>query len=503
MLQYAMDFPGHFARVVVWDFFTRDFFRDPGAFVRANDGLVLLEGIALAYCVTRFSDVNGSLPRSMLRMTIVGATAAAVLNAQRMVQIVLQQGGGWAMLLAMAPTTRVSVLHADVNAAGSYFAMVLPIALALGWRSRAQLGWLASAGAITVAIWLTGSRTAMAASGLGVVVFLAARLALVRTLHQRRLIALMLIAAIAIMVVGGVTYPKDRNTSPGTALDLRADMARAALHLFATQPTFGIGVGNFWARSGEYIPTRSKGTFAHENAHNNFLQLLSELGVAGLASFLCFVAAAIGLPRWRAGAHDLLVAGALSGVLGFLVTCFTGHPLLTREVAYPFWLLIGTTGALRAATRAEFSAQHPDGARRGRIASTLALVVAMTIPFRVQQAKLTRNFEDVSIGYSLWNSADDGIRFRWAERRSRFFVPANSAYVLIPLRLGSGGGDSSIVTVRLDGHVINTVTVLRDRWTPARVVLASGRLTPRYRLVELELTGSSDSAALMVGRPGL
>jgi hypothetical protein len=195
----------------------------------------------------------------------------------------------------------------------------------------------------------------------------------------------------------------------------------------------------------------------------------------------------------------------LCGVLAFLLTCVTGHPLLTREAAYPFWLVLGATAALRAEDDSAHTRFAWAGTTRFAKAAPAAFIAALarTIPFRVQHEKLTRQFEDVSLGYSNWNTADDGVRFRWAERRSRFFVPANAPYVLIPLRLGSRESDSSVVTVRLDGNLANTVTVLRDRWTTARVVLASGRFTPRYRLIELEMAGPDDrSPALMVGRPG-
>ena len=142
--------------------------------------------------------------------------------------------------------------------------------------------------------------------------------------------------------------------------------------------------------------------------------------------------------------------------------------------------------------------------------AAFAVAVAISIPFRVQYEKRSRDFENAAIGFSLWNTTEDGVRFRWAQPRSRLFVPRNASSVVIPLRLNPRVSKPARVAVHLDGRLANTVAVTRDRWTTVRVVLASGRRAPRYRLIELDVeipdaaaerrAGGTAETALMVGR---
>jgi O-antigen ligase len=67
-----------------------------------------------------------------------------------------------------------------------------------------------------------------------------------------------------------------------------------------------------------------------ENAHNNFLQVLAEVGVAGLAALLSF----LGVVFWEAWRRTRTAAGgpwrhaAAAGLLAFMMTWATGHPML-------------------------------------------------------------------------------------------------------------------------------------------------------------------------------
>jgi O-antigen ligase len=502
MLQYTTDYPAHFAWVV-WELFTREFFHDPGAFVHLNDALVLIEGTGLALCVWRFSPEQDWLPAAILRMTVVAAAAAAILNVQRVAQLVLQRGADWHAVVTIVPSMRFSVLHTDVNAAGSYFVMTLPIALGLGIGGRKQAWWLLAVPLLGAAIWLAGSRAAIAAGGVGVLWFLLAAVAAGRSRFERAAMSAALVAAIAVIGFTAFLYPRSRNIPASAALDTRADMAKVAFDLFATRPVFGIGVGTFWQRSADYMPARLKAFYVRENAHNNFLQILAELGVLGFALFLAVIAIATRPLRSIRGPDGPILGGVLAGLIAFLVTCLAGHPLLTREVAYPFWLVIGAIAALRGrpvTTATAADERRPPLVRDGRAwTAALAVALAITVPFRVEHEKRSRNFENVAVGFSVWSSADDGVRFRWAQTRARFFVPESDASVLIPLRLGPQAPGPARVDVRLDGRHVNTIEVTRDRWTSVRVVLAPGRRTPQYRRIELNSEGAPDGA-LMVGR---
>ena len=107
-----------------------------------------------------------------------------------------------------------------------------------------------------------------------------------------------------------------------------------------------MGPGQFQEASKTFITpefsARAAGIFG-ENAHNQFIQTLAELGTVGLLPFLWLVFLPVhhGVKSivWRT-ASPLLVA-LTWGVVAFLVSCVLGHPLLTPQVLTLFLLALG------------------------------------------------------------------------------------------------------------------------------------------------------------------
>ena len=310
VLQHATDYPLHFIGIV-WQLFTRDFFSDPGVFVRLNEALFLLEGIALLVCVRRLAATDPALPHSLLRMTVLGATASAGLNVLRVVEIrgtarprcVHGNRAVTAVQRVAQRRQRCRFVFRDGSADGSRPDRRAPQGGGMGGGGSADCG----------GVWFTGSRVGMASAAIGVVGFLTGCVVILR---QRRipsgLAVLALIVALGVIGAGVMLYPAQRNIATSVAIDVRTDMAHVAIQLFKTRPVFGVGVGTFWNRSAEYIPARWKGIYTHENAHNNFLQILAELGALGLGLFVALLVVALRPLRPLHGPDAIVVTGALS-----------------------------------------------------------------------------------------------------------------------------------------------------------------------------------------------
>ncbi len=122
---------------------------------------------------------------------------------------------------------------------------------------------------------MSGSRFALAAclataTRLGIIALVAR--------SRRRVVSILVLLAIAGALVGAAWkwYPSGRNARTDIAFSIRFEMANAGLQMTAERPWFGVGLGWFQPRSVLYSSMR-------ENSHNNYIQVMAELGILGLS----------------------------------------------------------------------------------------------------------------------------------------------------------------------------------------------------------------------------
>jgi O-antigen ligase len=126
--------------------------------------------------------------------------------------------------------------------------------------------------------------------------------------------------------------------SGGTRLDIDRD----ALHTFARKPVLGWGLGTF---PDVYPQFRSFHTnFFINEAHNDYLQLLVEMGGLGGAAMLWFLCAAYRnglrkLENWTEDTNGAVALAALLGVTGILVHSLVDFNLQIPANAALFYVL--------------------------------------------------------------------------------------------------------------------------------------------------------------------
>jgi O-antigen ligase len=484
----------------LWRSVARDFFVPHRAGPALSASVLLLEGLILLYATADICRSRPGFSVRVMQAVVAGATAAAAVTLWLIVSPSFRSPTPLAAFGNYLATLRLSATFSDVNAAGSFFIMALAVAVALALRGHAAV-WIAAAVVVAAGLWMSGSRTALIAGALSLGVPLAA------LLRNRIRTAGALRAAIAATTVVGIVAvalwlpERGAQPSPAMALRIRTELLRTGLRMFASEPVSGIGIGEFYQRSGEFSSPELIAIFPvarNENAHNYLLQVLAELGLLGLGAFLWIMAVAARNTRsaLRSSRADRLLWGVAAGLVAFGVTCLAGHPLLVPEVAGPFWILLGI--AAGSGSPIEIRDQARKIYRLG-LAAVVAILIA-TLPLRAQRQIAATNLEHVGIDLSGWRWSEDGTRYREAGRTCSVFVPAHAGWVAIPLRAATPGAMLD-VEVRLDGRLVNIVRVPSDGWYSLRLVVPAESGGPKFKRVDLRVPASQEaSVVLLVGK---
>jgi len=230
--------------------------------------------------------------------------------------------------------------------------MLLPVALvtALSHYSRGLHKVVASLAAVLMAatVFLCGSRGGMLAFVVQMAILCAV---LLRHKRDRRLVlgfgifAVLVVALLAgladnemVSRVFSIHSEARGELSGGTRLTIDRD----GLRMFARRPLSGWGLGTF---SEVYPQFRSfYSDFRINAAHNDYLQLLVEMGIPGFAVMFWFLVAVYRtvltkLEHWPANINGAIALAAMLGVSGILVHSFVDFNLQIPANAALFYVL--------------------------------------------------------------------------------------------------------------------------------------------------------------------
>ena len=495
VLQVELMYPSEFLRVL-FRFFSHNYFIQPDDFWLVISGAVILEGLALYVIVAAFCRLDTTFFERGLHMLALGGALLAITSAVRLAEIYLGNPGAIETLRATPNGLRISPQIPDYIAAGSYFGLCWVASLGLASASgRRGVGWLVAGLPLIAAVYLTGSRSVIAAALAGLVM-LVLMLIRQRAAAARSLVAFGIVAAV-VMVIG---YPwwTGRDLSGVMArqsLHVRVELAKTGLRVIETRPLFGVGIDRFHLLAGSLASPDLNALFpARKNPHNDFLRFASELGLVGLGLFLWILAAA-GRVIWRGLQHgrDARLAGLVGGIIVFLVTSMVSNPLMVREVSFVFWialgLAVGRSAVLRSprsdTERAESEPAAPPR-RVFRSAWPVGILVGglllLSVPLRARQELAETNLSRVSYGLFEWGHDPDGTRSRWSRPEFTLFVDGRARLVEIPMSgIALRSDVIRQVEIRIDGRLVNRVPI-GPEWRIVRTPLPGGPRTESWRL---------------------
>jgi O-antigen ligase len=224
----------------------------------------------------------------------------------------------------------------------------LVISLTGGVRGARKLLAALVAAVMASTIFLSGSRG-------GMVAFAAQMALLVTFLIKRRqnwratfALGAFLVIALGLLawLGGGELAERMASIHSATQADLsgatRLNMDRDALKMFAQKPVLGWGFGVF----GEIYPQFSSfsSNLSVGMAHNDYLQLLAEMGLLGFAAVLWFLlrlfrSALKKLKHWPPDTNTAVTLAATLGVSGIMVHSFVDFNLQIPANAALFYVL--------------------------------------------------------------------------------------------------------------------------------------------------------------------
>lgn len=411
--------------------------------IGVTDAAKLLEGIGLSAAtillMRRRPALAVQIPIVLAASSIVAALSAVLLWWGIAPDVVLER---YARI-----GYRVSAHVSDLNAAGSYFVLVLCLALGMSLRDggvRRGL-WIFASAACAVGLWLSGSRSAVAAA----VIIVAAAAVWSATVRWRAAsrAAIVVSAVAALLLVGAIRIQRLQQRDPDFhGVGFRTQFAETSFSMIAARPWFGIGIGQYYPASTLFLTPQLAWTYGAENAHNNFLQIAAETGVVGFVAFSLWFGGliAVAVRGLRHDERDWRLLGAFAGVLAFLGTCLGGHPLLVSEVASAFWIQLGLIAALGSSSLLNRGVDDllrtdervTDRARSAlwRVAIAVITLVLIALPAAALRKPLAASDEPGVTGFYEWETGPDGARFRWTQLYASIFVPGDVARLEIPMR---------------------------------------------------------------------
>lgn len=476
---------------------------------------MLLEGLALLWLV--LSEPVPDVERAMGQLLGASGLGAMVVAALGVGQWWTGRGLLPFWLLQNPNITRINATFTDVNGLGSYLAMMVPVALGLAMRheGRRRWSWRAGAALVMLAVLFTASRSAWVALAIGLGLYGVAlwRFRLIAAgswiaRHAGQVIAgaaaaiLLTVAVLSAYATARDVRFYDEDSYVETLLytvNLRAPFQErlkgrlafwaAATSMIAQRPAFGIGLGRFYKEVAVYAPDPAALPRRQENAHNYFLQVAAELGLIGLAAWVAVLAAALA-PSLRVASSDRrlpgtrhLALGVSVGIVVYLLTWSTGHPLLVREGQFAFWPLVGAAAALGTTPR---SVSH-ESRRSLRWTPWLVIgLVAASVPFRAARDEARVDLTRLSSGLHEPEIDRSGHRFQWTVERAVFYVPSDAR--LFEFKLRSLAPFEQTLTVLLDGIVADRLKLGDHVWRDERYPLPHRQGANRYRRVELVVT---------------
>ena len=342
-------FGGPPTRADLWQLITFDYFISATSGNPVDAAMRLIESLLLFRAAATMTREVPAFAVRLVSWVVCGASAAAGLNLFRLWESAERFGEPWGAFVRLLLTERVNVHYGDLNAAGSYFVMALFAAIGLTMRPKGR-PWLVAVLLIGCSVWVTGSRMAVMAGMLAMLLPAIARAWRMRRGSVRS--TTLASAALLLALLRGrrrIRHPGARQSTIGGHSRAGALGTRPYRHpddgvepvIRSRNRPLLLAVRRVQlARAPRELPaghprerTQQLPADPRRARHRRVSQ--SSCGCScGSRRDIC-------AGSWRETRTTRLRWSLCTGLLAFVLSWLGGHPLLIDEPSFAFWLLLG------------------------------------------------------------------------------------------------------------------------------------------------------------------
>jgi hypothetical protein len=410
----------------------------------------------------------------------ISAFLACLLGAyQGTIDLEFWTSGNWHVL------KRAAGSMLDGNVSGMVAACWVPAFIALGLQRDVPYRRLAAAGSglALVAVWASGSRTALLAALFGAMWVVAV---IARRLEGRSkrwafaaaagcvVVGIVIASALPLRTIGPIERLRvglGATSGNGlravvTSLWTRDGYGSASTQAIREAPLVGVGVGAFTMLSLDYAVIATKAPVDYDNAQNWFRHQLAELGLLGSVGWIVWVVAfaTVLMRRTPSGANEIPAAAVKGAILGLTAASLLGVPTQSTAMTLTFWTFAFWYLVLAASVQAGATVAAPVSGNRERLGWALAVLLTCTHFAGTLHAARTQFSVPQRADRRGWNyehgfyepRSVDGRTFRYTHQRSAAVI--GKAGRILHLRVWtddpSAASDPVAAKVWIDGRVI-------------------------------------------------
>jgi O-antigen ligase len=271
----------------------------------------------------------------------------------------------------------------DENYTSAMMTMAIPLAyfsIPLATRPAARLFYILALAVFIGAVVISGSRGGFVGL-VGVAAY-----CIFFSPRRKQALAALVVGAFMVLAVAGPKYWEEMSTITDTreaTADIRLELWTIATRMFAYNPVFGVGPGNFRWNVGTYQSAEQVEKFGRDLTysvvvHSTYFEILAELGLVGAALFVTMVLRALrDLRRLRSGPgpHGGKVADTSESVEArqfryyslAISGCLIGYLVPAAFVSFTYfshvWLVLALAVALHEIARDRRSTSPAVGPR--------------------------------------------------------------------------------------------------------------------------------------------